>query len=76
MERDYFKAALDYYKEIDIQYNAYYTSRLTMWNHVRALIYSYYGVKTLKQMKPEWKEDANNKAIDILKLVKKGKSDE
>lgn len=71
-QRDYFKVALDYFHKSNIVYNAYYTSSLTIWEHIRCLVYSYFGVKVLQQMKLEWKEEANNKAIEIMRLLEKG----
>ena len=71
-DKDYFKEAILYWrKHMHRFHHKNYTSMLTIWTHVRCLVYSYYGVHALTQMKPEWKDEANKRAIDILKLVEK-----
>ena len=72
-DRDYFKEAIQYWRQnMSRFHHKNYTSMLTIWTHVRCLIFTYYGVHALTQMKPEWKEEANKKAIDILRFVEKG----
>ena len=75
-DKDYFKEAINYWRQdISRFHHKNYTSMLTIWTHVRCLIFSYYGVHALTQMKAEWKDEANKRAIDILKLVEKGDMD-
>ena len=72
-DRLYFKEAIDYWHEnISEFYHKNYTSMLTIWEHVRCLIYAHYGVHALTQMKAKDKKAANKLAIDILKMVEKG----
>lgn len=72
-DKDYFKEAIDYWREnLGGFHHKNYTSMLTIWTHVRCLIFSHYGVHALTQMKAEWKNEANKRAIDILKMVEKG----
>ena len=72
-QRDYFKEAISYYRDNIKKFNHHYQHHTvgTMWNHIRPLIYQHYGVANLQQMKIEWKEEANKRAIDIMKLVEK-----
>ena len=75
-DKDYFKEAIIYWREnMERFHHKNYTSMLSIWTHVRCLIFTYYGVHSLTQMKEEWKDEANKRAIDILKMVEKGDED-
>ena len=70
-ERDYFKTAIKYYRDNKERFNYRVHSPASMWMHTKSLVFQYYGVHDLRQMMPEWKEEANKRAIDIMKLVEK-----
>ena len=73
VERDYFKEAIKFRRDNREKFAAWYMhGQATWWEHVRKLVYMKYGVMNLKSMKPEWKEEANKLAIDIMKMVMKG----
>lgn len=67
----YFEKANDYFKEHFTRPWAIYSGRTgnTVMMHVRALVYTYYGVQSVTQMKIEDLEEANDLAINILKLI-------
>ena len=69
--RTYFKFAISYLRKHHQDFNIeHYTSRLTMWTHVRCLVYVHYGVHDISQMKPEWQKEANALAINIMELIR------
>ena len=67
----YFERANDYFRQYFARPWAIYSGRTgnTVMTHVRALVYTYYGVQSVTQMKMEDLEEANKLAINILKLI-------
>lgn len=72
-DRGYFKEAIKYitdsYRAGHCPYSKGGTS--IYWTHIRSLVYCHYGCNKLKDMKPEWKDDANKLAMELFDMVRK-----